>query len=214
MTHPIVYRRAPDKVLYETDLFDDGWEAKNINAFGAQATAELFTDGHDDRGIRITVGRGENRNGSQGNAWRIEFASGGLAAAAVDAMRVLTLTYPAGAIMQGIKLAIDGISGWPASAYFGGETGSGAVASMASDFAGGTPDREAWFEIMSSTVATTALFGIGTVAPVNAAAELLPRFNPVGRLLNPGQRIWTNRNGTTDIPGSIALWSGANQGPW
>ena len=205
MSHPVVYTRAPDKILYEADLFDQSWEAKAINAFGDQPTFDLLADGHDDRGLRITLLRGDGRNGANGNGYTVDTTEGSLASGSIDdAARVVEIGIPLGSILSAVKLEVDGAN-YLSGVYFGGENGSSTSGRNEGAFAGGTPDLPAWYEVHPEAT-TAAYIATGTSAPTDATAELASRFLPHGRFLPAGHRIWTHRSGSNDLRGSIALW--------
>ena len=207
MTHPVTLSRTPDDAIFQTALFDDGWEVKPIDARGAQATFDVPTAGQDDRGLRIALGRGEGRNGAQGNGYGVEIEAGAVDASLSDADRLLTLTIAAGTTLAQLKAVVDALAAL-SSVYFGGEAGAGAPTANPGEFAAGTPDLDAWVEF-SISASNVALFRFGAAAPANNNApgvEDVGRAGHRGRFLRAGERIYTNRGTGNDVAGSIAIW--------
>ena len=208
--HPIQLLRPPDKVLRESDLFDNGWEAKSIDARGVQAYTELLTSGQTDgRGLRVTATR-TTGVGDAGNAFTVEIAGGGPLALTWDEDEgILGGTLANGTGMTALKNAIDALTDTPfTTAFVGSESGSGPTpnAGYSQPFANGTRDRWAWF-VLKNTSTTQGLVVTGQATPtVNTAAEECIRGENVERVLGRGDLIYTNRTGTSDLAGSISMW--------
>ena len=212
MYHPIQFAKPPDQTLYAADLFDGSWEQKNIHAYGMQGHFDVFADGEDDQGLRITIERGTHRIADETNGFEVTFVDGAADANLTSAMRTLVLTGEDGTtLLSALKTAVDAISGLD-SDYFGGETGTNAVAmppGVAGVVSGGTPDEHAWVVVTNAHNTTDAgLMQIGTSTPTNTnqATAVPTRSNGVGRLMLPGERLYTIRGGTNDQRGSVEMW--------
>ena len=128
MTHPIVFTRNPDAVLYDADLGDAAWEAKTgINALSTQATFDLPVSGETANGLRISLSRGTFQAEAANDVRvvvAVDITLSAAAAAYVAATRTLTITYSAASqAFTAVKTAVDAISGIT-SAYYGNATGA------------------------------------------------------------------------------------------
>ena len=189
-------------------------------ADGVQATADLHrAGGQADRGLRVTMGRLAGR-GDESNGWRIIVVRGGSASTTVDmAARTVTRTATGNLSFSTIKTNLDAQSSVGiTTAYYGGETGSSFVEIQEETTAGGTPDTDAsrlhggtadnyaWIVVRHAGTAE-GLLVTGTAVPTAlTASEVCARAIPVGRILRPGDSIYTIRTGTADLDGSISLW--------
>ena len=116
MTHPIVYARNPDEVLYDADLGDTAWEAKaGINVLSTQATFDIPVEGETANGLRISLGRGtftvEHANEVQ-VVTAVDTTLAAATAAYVEATLTLTITHSSGIqAFAAVKTAVDAITG-------------------------------------------------------------------------------------------------------
>ena len=116
MTHPIVFTRNPDAVLYDADLGDAAWEAKtNINALSTQASFDTPVEGETANGLRISLGRGTFFAEAANDVLVVVAVDTTLAAATaayVAATRTLTITHSSGnQAFAAVKTAVDAITG-------------------------------------------------------------------------------------------------------
>ena len=209
MTHPIVFTRNPDAVLYDADLGDAAWEAKTgINALSTQATFDLPVNGETANGLRISLSRGTFQ-AEAANDVRIVVAVDitltASTAAYVAATRTLTITYSAASqAFTAVKTAVDAISGIT-SAYYGNATGADIGSVTSGQFAGG---RTNWCYVRV-TVVTDLLIKMATSTPANAdddTARVAIEEQVWEGLIPPGERFYCKRRVATDVIGCVEMW--------
>ena len=207
MTHPIVYARNPDVVLYDADLGDSAWEAKTgINALPTQATFDIPVEGETANGLRITIGA-TLLSAEEGNEAPVLVAVDTTLAAAEAAYAdgVLTITYSAAAqAFAAVKTAVDAIAGI-SSAYYGNATNADIASVTSGIFEGG---RTNWAYVRV-TVVSDMLIKIATATPVNAdddTSRLAIEEQVWDAVIPPGERFYTKRRIATDVIGCAEMW--------
>lgn len=209
MTHPIVYVRNPDVVLYDADLGDAAWEAKpNINALSTQATFDLPVDGETANGLRIQLGRGTFFAEQANNVQVLVAVDTSLAAAEaayVEATRTLTITYSSGTqAFAAVKTAVDAITGF-SSSYYGNAAGTDTASETSGRFAGGLTH----WSYVRVTVVSDMLIKMATATPANAdddTSRLAIEEQVWESIILPGERLYTKRRIATDVIGCIEMW--------
>ena len=209
MTHPIVFTRNPDAVLYDADLGDAAWEAKTgINALSTQATFDLPVNGEIANGLRISLSRGtfqaEAANGVR-IVVAVDITLSAAAAAYVEATRTLTITYSAAAqAFTAVKTAVDAIAGIN-SAYYGNATGADIGSIMNGAFAGG---RTNWCYVRV-TVVSDMLIKMATSTPANAdddTARVAIEEQVWEGIIMPSERFYCKRRVAVDVIGCVEMW--------
>lgn len=160
-----------------------------------------------DRGLRVTIQRGASRKGPESNGYAISVTVGNaLAVTLTDTAgsEGVAIVLAAATTMAQLKTAVDAVAGLN-SAYFGGETGTGATDEQdVADSAGGTPDRWSIVEISPSG---GGFVFIGESAPANDDSAILLWSTRVDFFaVPPGHEVWLKREGSTDRRGSIRIW--------
>ena len=209
MTHPIVFTRNPDAVLYDADLGDAAWEAKTgINALSTQATFDLPVNGETANGLRISLSRGTFQAEAANDVRvvvAVDITLTAATAAYVAATRTLTITYSAASqAFTAVKTAVDAISGIT-SAYYGNATGADIGSVTSGQFAGG---RTNWCYVRV-TVVTDLLIKMATSTPANAdddTARVAIEEQVWEGLIPPGERFYCKRRVATDVIGCVEMW--------
>ena len=143
-----------------------------VNAYGRQATFDIFTRDQTDRGLRVTIERGTGRNGADANGYAVTLIDGSNTSAVLnDTARTVALTVTG--LTTGfntLKAQIDGVSGL-SSVYFGGAVASERPelgSTVSANGEDGSP-RKARFRVNDGAV---FLF-FGSAAPANDAGSAL-----------------------------------------
>ena len=205
-----LYQRAPDVVLYQTDLGDSAWEAKSgIVARGVQATFDIPVEGETANGLRITLAR-SLLEGDRGNVVTVvSLVDSTLSAATavyVAATMTLTITHSSGnQAFTAVKTAVDANTGI-SSSYYGNAAGADIASEASGLFSGGIPDRPAYVRV---TVGADMLIKFATSVPANTAdsTSRIAMSNKVYEAIIPaGERFYSKRRVATDVIGGIEMW--------
>ena len=209
MTHPIVYARNPDEVLYDADLGDTAWEAKaGINVLSDQATFDIPVEGETANGLRISLGRGtftvEHANEVQ-VVTAVDTTLAAATAAYVEATLTLTITHSSGIqAFAAVKTAVDAITGINSS-YYGNATGADIASETSGMFAGA---RTFWGYVRV-TVVSDMLIKIATTTPANAdddTSRLAIEEQVWDAVIPPDHRFYCKRRVATDVIGCVEMW--------
>ena len=209
MTHPIVFTRNPDAVLYDADLGDAAWEAKtNINALSTQASFDTPVEGETANGLRISLGRGTFFAEAANDVLVVVAVDTTLAAATaayVAATRTLTITHSSGnQAFAAVKTAVDAITGI-SSSYYGNAAGTDIASETGGQFDGG---RTNWGYVRV-TVVSDMLIKMATSTPANAdddTARLAIEEQVWEGIIPPGERFYCKRRVATDVIGCVEMW--------
>ena len=209
MTHPIVYARSPDEVLYDADLGDAAWEAKaGINVLSTQATFDLPVEGETANGLRISLGRGTFPVEHANLARVVVAVDTGLAvatAAYTAATRTLLITYSSATqAFAAVKTAVDAITGINSS-YYGNATGADEASETSGMFAGA---RTFWGYVRV-TVVSDMLIKIATTTPANAdddTSRVAIEEQVWDAVIPPDHRFYCKRRIATDVIGCVEMW--------
>ena len=209
MTHPIVYARNPDEVLYDADLGDTAWEAKaGINVLSTQATFDIPVEGETANGLRISLGRGVFFAEPANDVQLVVAVDSTLTAATAaydEATRTLTITHSSGnQAFAAVKTAVDAITGIN-SVYYGNASGTDISSEASGQFAGGVT----FWGYVRVTVVTDLLIKIATATPLNAdddTSRVAIEEQVWDAVIPPNHRFYCKRRVATDVIGCVEMW--------
>ena len=177
------------------------------NSHGNQAIFDIPTDGEDDEGLRITIGRAL-LVGDAGNAVEVDISVDVSlnAPTAAYAAGVLTIVYDAAPrTFDDLKTVIDALANISSDYY-----GNAGAASEATDFAGGrfnagTPDPEAIVRVGTvhdiRIVVAAAQPAVGS-----SAARIVPEKTAATFRIPPGMQVWFRSNAGANRVFSVEIW--------
>ena len=158
-------------------------------------------------GLLVTLGRATGRLAGGGNGYAVTVAAAAATAVTVDdGDRTIEIDVAAADDLSDVKTAVDADAALT-SAYFGGENGASFGWLENTESANGTDDDYAWVEVTTSS-ANPGLLKFGTEVPDNAddGTSMVVTRTTRGRLLLPGQSVYTKRGRANDMAGSVELW--------